>query len=157
MSTILYSPPSVNVKFDPGLEYMTKQEQDTVLGKATRNAAGDTKTGVVLEQVTNNITTVIRNDPADSVLDLVDLNQREYVSISPSVTATIITGEPLYEDRVVRLSAARTMMGRRMIIVNRSDSKYLIIQDDELNTIVVVDQQSSEEILSDGYNWISVN
>lgn len=155
MSTILYSPPAIDVKFDPGLEYITKQEQTAMVGNIS--GPGDTTPNLVLEQITNNITNVIHNDPSDSVLDLVDLNHREYVPIAPSVTATIVTGDPQYSDRVVRLASPRSMMGRRMIMINRSETHYLIIQDDELNTIVVVDNQSSEEILSDGYNWITVN
>jgi hypothetical protein len=155
MSTILYRPPSVNTKFDPGLEYIAQHEQQTVLNSTT--AAGDTKQGVVLEQINNVITNIVRNDPADTVLDLVDLNLVEYILIDSSVTATILTGAPINIDRTIRLAPAVTMTGRRMIVINRSPFQHLIVQDSQLNTIVVVEGETSEEILSDGYDWIAVN
>jgi hypothetical protein len=152
--SILYRPPSVNTNTDPGLQYLTQKEIETF---SSNIGPGDSRSAVVLEQINNLVTNVIQANPADTVLDLVDLNLTEFSMIDSSVTATIVTGDPMYVDRTIRLAPAVTMTGRRMIIINRSQFQHLIVQDSALNTIVVVEGQTSEEILSDGYNWISVN
>jgi hypothetical protein len=154
MSTILYKPPVVNTNADPGLQYI-KQKEIEVFSSSI--GAGDTRSAVVLEQINNVVTNIVQANPADTVLDLVDLNLTEVSFIDSSVTATVLTGDPINVDRTIRLAPAVTMTGRRMIVINRSQFQHLIVQDSSLNTIVVVEGQTSEEILSDGYNWIAVN
>lgn len=152
--SILYKPPVINTNADPGLQYI-KQKEIEVFSSSI--GAGDTRSPVVLEQINNVVTNIVQANPADTVLDLVDLNLTEISFIDSSVTATVLTGDPINVDRTIRLAPAVTMTGRRMIVINRSQFQHLIVQDSELNTIVVVEGQTSEEILSDGYNWIAVN
>lgn len=153
--SILYRPPSINTSVDPGLQYVTQREQQQIASNT--NAAGDNQPSIVFEQINNVVTNIVRNDPSDTVLDLVELNLTAVVNIDSNVTATILTGSPIDTDRTVRMAPASTMTGRRLIIINRSQFQHLIVQDSSLNTIVVVQAQTSEEILSDGYSWIAVN
>jgi hypothetical protein len=155
MSAILYKPQKINTAVDPALQYLNQREQDVVFTNV--NNAGDSHSSVILQQVNSVVTNVTRNDPADTVLDLVDLNLTEYVQLDSSVTATIITGEPIDMNRAVHMAPASSMTGRRMIVINRSSVFHLIVKDSLLNTVVVVEALTSEEILSDGYNWIAVN
>lgn len=155
MSSILYKPQSINTSADPGLQHVAQKELEVFFNNTDN--AGDTRSSVIFEQINNVVTNVIQANPADTVLDLVDLNAGEDLHIGTEITATVLTGDPMGVDRTILMAAPELTTGRRIIVINRSQQQNIIVKDSSLNTIVVVEGQTSEEILSDGYNWIAVN
>jgi hypothetical protein len=157
--SIKFKPPSVNIGADPGLQYLSQREVNDAYSSVnghTGTAIPNTN-NVVVEQFTNYITNVSQLTPSDTVLDISNINETAVTKLGTNLTATIITAEPQVTDRTIRMAPANTMTGHRLIIINRSPSHHLIVEDELLNTVVVVDCRTSEEILSDGYSWIAVN
>jgi hypothetical protein len=157
--SILFKPPLVNTSADPGLEYLLQREISDAFGSVTGTSSTNVHNtgGVVLEQITSIVTNVTQINPAETVLDLTNLSYTDVELTKDQLTYSIITADPHIVDRTLTLPQASDVVGHRFIMINRSTDNNVIVIDKLVNTIVVVESQSSEEVLSDGYNWVAVN
>lgn len=107
-------------------------------------------TGNVL--ITNGTHALWASRMYQTVLNLNDISSNIALTKS-QITASILTADLVTSNGTLTIPYASSMSGCRLIIINRSTDYNLTVADAGPSTILILESESSIEIISDGFNW----